>query len=222
MIAARMKYQWLASVPAIFFDLTKNNDMIAAVKSPGDAANKMRRGPFQQGAAVGGILTFDACELVRKSGGELPRDTMLPGRQYVDREKAGSVEGSKIGGLPREAPEHERGIERYGGKRVHRQPDGAPVLCARGDDGYARSELAERMAKIPTVEVSCFGSCTPLRMRLGLFHFHKPDATLSRSLCVTNTEGEYLAKTTEVPYRKTLDSRNRREQNVSLQGSSLS
>ena len=81
---------------------------------------------------------------------------MLAGREHVDRESASDVESGEIRGLPREAPEDERGIEGYGGERIHRQPDSATALRAGGDNGYACRELTERVAKIPPVEALCF------------------------------------------------------------------
>src|SRR5713101_5431541 len=111
MIAARMKHQGLAFVPAILLDFAHNDDVVAGIKSPGDAANEMRRGPFQQWDAFGSVLAFDAGKFICKSGGKLPRKMVLPGRKHIDCEAARGIEMSKIRGLPREAPKDKRGIE---------------------------------------------------------------------------------------------------------------
>jgi hypothetical protein len=65
-----MKHQGLASVPAIFLDFAHNHDVIAAIESPSDVTNEMRRRSFQQGTAAG---VSDGVDQVRSAGKDLNR-----------------------------------------------------------------------------------------------------------------------------------------------------
>ena len=73
-------------------------------------------------------------------------------REHVHGIALGVLEGGEARRAAREAPQHQRRVERHGVERVGREADGAAVGAARADDGDAGGELRERIAELAFVE----------------------------------------------------------------------
>src|SRR6202007_955586 len=77
---------------------------------------------------------------------------MLISGQDVDGKVAGVEEISKTGGLTRQAPQPQRGIERDGSEGIHGHAHRPAIFCRGGDHRHSSGELPESAAEIAAVD----------------------------------------------------------------------
>lgn len=93
------------------------------------------------------------------AGSEIARDRLLIGVEDVDREAAILLDVTAALRLGDHAHEHERRVERQRREGVCRHPIGM-LFAPGGDDGYARSEGADRRSEVGAGELG-HASCDP-------------------------------------------------------------
>ena len=114
---------------------------VVAAFEPCDAAVDQR----DAGAAQ---PIVDALEAVRVRPRKPAREIDLVVRQHVDRVVLGALQRREALRAPVEAPHDERRVERHRVERVRREADEPVVRARRADDGDARGELREGIAKL--------------------------------------------------------------------------
>src|SRR6516225_9325321 len=136
----------------VALDMADEDDVVAAIVPVFIATLEMRRGADQHRCAAFGDEVIDLGEFVFVLVGELVRQLDLVVRQDIDDEMRSLLECSKTVRIERGAPQHERRIERHGGKGIGGHAIEPAVAAARRDDRHAGREGAERAAEIAQVE----------------------------------------------------------------------
>lgn len=133
-------------------DVPEEDLVIAAVVAIDDAALEVRCSAAEKGNAVLAERVVDAGELVARSAGEADGEVAMLRTEDVDAEVRRGAEGRQARRCARERPQHERRVERDGAEGVAGEAEEPARFVARGDDGDARREGAQRVAEVAVVE----------------------------------------------------------------------
>ena len=150
--AAARKQQRLLPIIGIGFDGPQEDDVIAAIISIGGSALEIGDAVGEDRRVAKSRRPIHAGKFVARGFRKLRRQRLLRGSENIDREMAGVLEDGQALRKHAEAPQHQRRIQRYRGKRVAGHPIRLSVGRHRRDDGDAGGERAKRIAKIPGID----------------------------------------------------------------------
>jgi hypothetical protein len=125
-------------------DLADEDHVVAFVVAAAVEALEAGRRADQHRRAAGPSGEGHVGPAVDVLGGEALGQRLLVRRQDVDRVVRAGAERGHRAGRARQAPQHQRRRERHRVERVGREADQRAVGRARGDDGHAGGEHAER------------------------------------------------------------------------------
>ena len=140
----------------VAFDATEEDDVVTALVGcfVGDLKNCTAIGQNRRTANT--RVPVQTSKAVRRPSGEAVGKVFLISGQDVDDVVAGAAEGAEVDRAVVEAPEHQRGIERYRRKRVNGQAYGPAIGVDRRHDGNAGGEAPEGVAQGTVVDL-CLG-----------------------------------------------------------------
>ena len=136
----------------VAFHVAEEDLVVAAVVAVDDAAFEVRRRAVDQRDAVLAQAVRHAFELVFVRAREAQRELVLLRAEHVHAEVRRGAKRGQAGRVARQAPEHQRRVERHRAERVSGQPEEAALGVARRDDRDAGREGAERVAQVSRVE----------------------------------------------------------------------
>lgn len=128
-------------------DLADKQQMVAHIMLLMVVALKHSGAAFQQGHAMDGIMVRRVAEAVYALARKQLGQWLLRCRQHMDRVvRALAEHGQGVRHLT-QAPEYQRRRERHGVEGADRGAHRMALRAARRDDGHARGELTQRIAK---------------------------------------------------------------------------
>jgi hypothetical protein len=129
-------------------DLADEDHVVALLVAAAVEALEQRRGAFEQRHAAHARAEGDAVEARHVLAGESHGELVLVGGEDVDRVVRAASERRHRAGVARQAPEHERRLDRDRVERVGREPDRRAARAARGDDRDAGREHRQRCPEV--------------------------------------------------------------------------